>query len=238
MEAMDQTRLEELLTCPVCHDIFKDPQQLPCGHCLCGDCLRHLRDHASDAPVRCPDCRAGFQQNVSEQKSYTLSNIAEDFRLNKRRRVPALHNISFYNSPGHRHFSLLLTSDFFLQEKEAECVCCDCCPNRKASAVKTCLKCELSLCKEHVKEHLELRAFTGHPLVPPLSDLLDRKCPQHEDAVLRYYCSSSRRYICNICALEGKRLSVASEASAVLRRQLTVSSFSSLTPSDSDDVWR
>lgn len=226
MEAMDQTRLEELLTCPVCHDIFKDPQQLPCGHCLCVDCLRHLRDHASDTPVRCPDCRADFQQNVSEQKSYALANIAEDFRLNKRRRVPSLHNISLYNSCVTCSWSrtlLLLTPDFSLQEKEAECVHCDCCPNRKTLAVKTCLKCELSLCKEHVKEHLELRAFTGHPLVPPLSDLLDRKCPQHEDAVLRYYCSSSRRYICNICTLESKQLSMASEASIVLRRQLTVS---------------
>lgn len=122
-----------------------------------------------------------------------------------------------------KNTSLLLTPDFSLQEKEAECVHCDRCPNRRTPAVNTCLKCELSLCREHVKEHLELRAFTGHPLVPPLSDLRDRKCPQHEDAVLRYYCSSSRRYICNICALESTQLSMASEASIVLRRQLTVS---------------
>ncbi|XP_017276421.1 E3 ubiquitin-protein ligase TRIM11-like [Kryptolebias marmoratus] len=192
MEDKEQTRLEELLTCPVCHDIFKDPQQLPCGHCMCTGCLRNLRDHSSDAPFRCPDCRADFEQDVLEQKSYALASIAEDFRLNKTRR-----------------------------EKEAECVYCDCCQERTTPAVKTCLKCELSLCKEHVKDHLELRAFTGHPLVQPLSDLRERKCPQHEDAVLRYYCSSSRRYICNICALESKQLNVASEASTVLRRQLT-----------------
>lgn len=86
-----------------------------------------------------------------------------------------------------------------------------------------CLKCEVALCKEHVKDHLELPVFTGHPLVNPLGDLLKRKCPEHEDEVLRYYCNSSRRYICNVCALETKQHTLATEASTVLRRQLTVS---------------
>lgn len=228
MEDSEQTRLEELLTCPVCHDIYKDPQHLPCGHCLCMDCLRNLRDHSSDAPLRCPDCRADFQQVVVEHKNYALANIAEDFRLTKRRRVPAYFPfyicLSLLPVSAQTHF-LLLICDLSLQEKEAEHVYCDCCLEKKTLAVKTCLKCELSLCKEHLKDHLELRVFTGHPLVQPLSDLLERKCPQHKDEVLRYYCSSSRRYICNICSLESKQLSVASEASIVLRRQLTVSWF-------------
>lgn len=79
------------------------------------------------------------------------------------------------------------------------------------------------MCKEHVRNHLELPAFTGHPLVGPLSDLAERKCAQHEDEVLRYYCNSSRRYICNICALDSKHLRMDSEKSSVLQRQLTVS---------------
>ncbi|XP_072219820.1 E3 ubiquitin/ISG15 ligase TRIM25-like [Leuresthes tenuis] len=190
MEDSDQTRLEEMLMCPVCQDIFKDPRQLPCGHSMCMSCLENLLDH-SDTPFRCPDCRATFGQVISVQKSYALSNIAEDYRLNKTR-----------------------------TEKQTKCVYCDCCPERKILAVKTCLKCEVSLCKGHVKDHLELPVFTGHPLVAPLNDLLDRKCPQHKDEVLRYYCNSSRRYICNICALESKQLSGATEASTLLRRQL------------------
>lgn len=99
---------------------------------------------------------------------------------------------------------------------------CDCCLEGKILAVKTCLKCEVSLCKEHVKTHLELPVFTGHPLVGPLCDLPKRKCPQHEDEVLRYYCNTSRSYICNLCALESKQHNLATEASTVLRRQLTV----------------
>uniref|UniRef100_A0A1A7X4N7 E3 ubiquitin/ISG15 ligase TRIM25-like n=2 Tax=Iconisemion striatum TaxID=60296 RepID=A0A1A7X4N7_9TELE len=192
MEETEQSRLEELLTCPVCQDIFKDPQQLPCGHSLCGNCLKSLVDHSSHSYIRCPDCRADFIQMFEAQKSYALANIAEDFRLTKKRR-----------------------------DKEAKCVYCDCCPERKTLAFKTCLKCEVSLCQEHIRDHLELPVFTGHPLVTPLNDLQERRCPQHKDAVLRYYCSSSRRYICNICALEGKQMNAASDTSNVLRRQLT-----------------
>ncbi|MEQ2173513.1 hypothetical protein GOODEAATRI_032881 [Goodea atripinnis] len=188
-------------------DVFKDPSQLPCGHSMCADCLTNLLGHSTDVPFRCPDCRADFGQVVQSQKSYTLASIAEDFRLSKRRR-----------------------------DKQAECVYCDCCPEIKTPAFKTCLKCEVSLCREHVKDHLELRVFTGHPLVEPLSDLLERKCPQHQDEVLRYYCSSSRRYICNICALESKQLNAASDASTVMRRQLTVSAASLLTISHGRDV--
>lgn len=192
MEGAERTKLEEMLKCPVCQDIFKDPRQLPCGHSMCMGCLENMLDHTSDMPFRCPDCRVFFGRVIGVQKSYTLSNIAEDIRMNRMR-----------------------------EDERTKSVYCDCCPERKTLAYKTCLKCEVSLCKEHVKDHLELPVFTGHPLVKPLCDLLDRKCPQHEDEVLRYYCNASRRYICNVCALENKKHNLATEASNVLRRQLT-----------------
>ncbi|XP_034557925.1 nuclear factor 7, ovary-like isoform X2 [Notolabrus celidotus] len=187
----NKTKLEEMLTCPICQDIFKDPRLLPCGHSMCMVCLEGMVDHSSVLPFRCPDCRGYFGQVVGVQKSYTLSGIAEDFRVNKKR-----------------------------EDERTKSVYCDFCLDDKTLANKTCLKCEVSMCEEHVKSHQELQVFTGHALVNPLSDLLERKCPQHEDQVLRYYCSTSRRYICNICALESKQLNQATEASNVLRRQL------------------
>ncbi|XP_019112785.1 E3 ubiquitin/ISG15 ligase TRIM25 isoform X3 [Larimichthys crocea] len=192
MEGTEKTKLEEMLTCPVCQDIFKDPRQLPCGHSMCMSCLENMMDHTSDMPFRCPDCRGYFGHTIAVQKSYALANIAEDFRVNRRSR-----------------------------DEQKKHVYCDCCLEKKTLAMKMCLKCEVALCKEHVKDHLELPVFTGHPLVNPLGDLLKRKCPEHEDEVLRYYCNSSRRYICNVCALETKQHTLATEASTVLRRQLT-----------------
>uniref|UniRef100_UPI003AAB378E E3 ubiquitin/ISG15 ligase TRIM25-like isoform X1 n=1 Tax=Centroberyx gerrardi TaxID=166262 RepID=UPI003AAB378E len=192
MASQEKTPLEVLLTCPVCQDIFKEPRQLPCGHSMCMVCLEGMIDHSSEIPFRCPDCRAFFGRIFGVQKSYALANIAEDYKENWRRRV-----------------------------KQRESVYCDCCPEKTTLAEKTCLKCEVSLCKEHVKGHLELPVFTGHPLVKPLADLQKRKCPQHEDEVLKYYCNTSRRYICNLCALESKQLNLAAESSSILGRKLT-----------------
>ncbi|XP_044076089.1 E3 ubiquitin/ISG15 ligase TRIM25-like isoform X2 [Siniperca chuatsi] len=192
MEETEKTKLEEMLTCPVCRDIFKDPRQLPCGHSMCMGCLENMMDHSLDTPFPCPVCREYFGQIIRIQKSYALASIAEDFKVNKRRK-----------------------------DELTKSVYCDFCPEKKTLAFKTCLKCEVLLCKEHAKDHLELPVFTGHPLVRPLSDLLERRCPQHDDEVLRYYCNTSRRYICNVCALESKRDNLATEASNVLRRQLT-----------------
>lgn len=79
----DKEKLEEMLTCSVCRDIFNDPRQLPCGHSMCMGCLENLRDHSTDMPFRCPDCREYFGLIIGVQKSYTLTNIAHDFRRRK-----------------------------------------------------------------------------------------------------------------------------------------------------------
>lgn len=192
MDAGEKSPLEVLLTCPVCRDIFTDPRQLPCGHSICMVCLNSLVQHSTEIPFRCPDCRCYFGKIVEVQKSYALASIVEDYRESKKAKA-----------------------------KQTQSVGCDCCPERKQPAVKTCLKCEVSLCKEHVRDHVELPVFTCHPLVSPLADLPDRKCPRHDDEVLRYYCSASRRYVCNVCDLETKRMNLATEASGVLARRLT-----------------
>ncbi|XP_029382292.1 E3 ubiquitin/ISG15 ligase TRIM25 [Echeneis naucrates] len=70
-------------------------------------------------------------------------------------------------------------------------------------AVKTCLKCEVSMCQEHVKPHLELPAFCEHPLTEPINDFWKRKCPEH-DEIYRYYCMDDKVCVCNACTIEGE----------------------------------
>lgn len=101
--------------------------------------------------------------------------------------------------------------------KQDESVPCDCCQNKEL-AVKTCLKCEVSLCEEHIKIHYECPAYTGHPLVNPLRDPVNRKCPKHE--VLKNYCSLSGSYVCNLCAVDKRDTNLAVEASSALGRKL------------------
>ncbi|XP_035655411.1 E3 ubiquitin/ISG15 ligase TRIM25-like isoform X1 [Oncorhynchus keta] len=94
-------------------------------------------------------------------------------------------------------------------QEEQGVVACDCCPpvgdgdqSGNAAAVKTCLRCEVSLCAEHLKPHLERPAFKTHLLVEPLGDLSHRRCPAHEE-MFRYYCADERVYVCADCLMEG-----------------------------------
>ncbi|XP_047446618.1 E3 ubiquitin-protein ligase TRIM11 [Mugil cephalus] len=92
------------------------------------------------------------------------------------------------------------------QEEHGE-VLCDCCPPKAEEgqtpvAVKTCLKCEVSLCVQHLQPHLERPAFRKHLLVDPLGDLSQRRCPTHTE-IFRYYCADERVYVCADCLLEG-----------------------------------
>ncbi|XP_063043361.1 tripartite motif-containing protein 16 [Engraulis encrasicolus] len=70
-------------------------------------------------------------------------------------------------------------------------------------AVRTCLKCEVSMCAEHLRPHLELPAFRDHLLVEPHRAPGRphpglRRCPQH-GLPLRHYCQKDRMCLCGAC---------------------------------------
>ncbi|XP_029380549.1 E3 ubiquitin-protein ligase TRIM11 [Echeneis naucrates] len=95
------------------------------------------------------------------------------------------------------------------QEEHGE-VLCDCCSpkaeeGQPSLAVKTCLRCEVSLCAEHLQPHLERPVFSSHLLVEPLGDLSKRRCPTHTE-IFRYYCADERVYVCSDCLLEGSHV--------------------------------
>lgn len=109
---------------------------------------------------------------------------------------------------------------------QGECdrnVYCDCCPDKENLAVKTCMKCEVSLCNEHLKHHLERPAFADHPLVKPLLEILKRKCPVHKDEVARHYCNKSGSYVCNLCTMESNQQNVSKLVSSIIQTRLSVS---------------
>ncbi|KAL4657210.1 tripartite motif-containing protein 7-like [Arapaima gigas] len=97
------------------------------------------------------------------------------------------------------HFQCSLCQD------EGGPVPCDVCSSQEKVAVKTCLRCEVSLCDEHLQPHLERPAFCSHLLVQPLSDLSARRCPKHQE-MLRYYCMEERAFTCADCVLEGRHV--------------------------------
>lgn len=116
-----------------------------------------------------------------------------------------------------------IADDFRESQKseEKEIVFCDCCLEMTEPAIKSCLRCQMSLCKEHLQPHLEYQVLHDHPLVTPLGNLRGMRCVLHEFEALKYYCSSSKTYVCNICALEKKQRNLAEESSKILEKKLT-----------------
>uniref|UniRef100_A0A3Q4BY14 E3 ubiquitin/ISG15 ligase TRIM25-like n=1 Tax=Mola mola TaxID=94237 RepID=A0A3Q4BY14_MOLML len=172
--------LQEELTCPVCLDLYRNPYLLPCGHNFCKNCLDHLKQQAERGRFRCPECRNSHKYSINFQKNFKLANISDDYL--RQRRFPAA--------------SVSKEDD----DKERASACASAAVLRYA--VKTCLKCEVSMCQEHVKPHLELSVFREHPLTDPVNDLGKRKCPDHEE-MYRYYCMDDKVYVCNACTIEG-----------------------------------
>ncbi|KAL6118375.1 uncharacterized protein ACO6RY_03186 [Pungitius sinensis] len=217
--------LQDELTCPVCLDLYRDPHLLPCGHNFCKICLDRLKRQADRGRLRCPECRDSHRCGTNFQKNFKLSNIADDYR--RRRRATAVapksrepaSPCSLSVQPARRPCAV--PCDYCPSAAAAEAsgvsvvadgssaaaVSQEGGVQREAAAastfaVKTCLKCEVSMCQEHVRAHLELPAFREHPLTEPMNDLWKRKCPDH-DEIYRYYCLDDKMCVCNACNIEG-----------------------------------
>uniref|UniRef100_A0A671XWG1 Tripartite motif containing 35-13 n=1 Tax=Sparus aurata TaxID=8175 RepID=A0A671XWG1_SPAAU len=74
------------LSCPVCHDIFKDPVVLSCSHSFCKDCLQKWwRDKQTH---ECPDCKE--ISSVSDPpRNLALKNLCETFLHERDQRASA-----------------------------------------------------------------------------------------------------------------------------------------------------
>ncbi|XP_007574010.1 E3 ubiquitin/ISG15 ligase TRIM25 [Poecilia formosa] len=217
--------LQDELTCPVCLDVYRDPRLLPCGHNFCKICLDRLRRQAERGHVRCPECRENHQSGTNFQKNFKLANIADDY-LRRRRAMTAAASALKSQEPLSFSAAQLAKTIFAVQcdycpaaaagasgfssfgDKSSTSACLSQEGKDKQDAasstlaVKTCLKCEVSMCQEHLKPHLELPAFREHVLADPMLDFWKRKCLDH-DEVYRYYCMDDKMCVCNACTIEG-----------------------------------
>lgn len=87
--------------------------------------------------------------------------------------------------------------------KELGVVLCDMCPdNDRKPAQKTCMKCEIAMCGEHLRPHLTTPVLLQtHPLTEPVALGATTKCPQH-GKLLEYYCLDDLTCVCVSCAIE------------------------------------
>nr|XP_046250907.1 E3 ubiquitin/ISG15 ligase TRIM25 [Scatophagus argus] len=90
-----------------------------------------------------------------------------------------------------------------LESKNASPVPCHYCPESGYQcAVKTCLVCGASMCKEHLRPHLDSPVFQNHTLVPPVEDISAWRCQDHQE-INRIFCRQCGVCVCTVCTVIG-----------------------------------
>ena len=65
--------MDDIASCPVCRDLYYEPQTLHCGHSLCIECSEAIRKQAKSRYIACPECKS-----VSDaHPNYALARVVE-----------------------------------------------------------------------------------------------------------------------------------------------------------------
>ncbi|KAJ3586297.1 hypothetical protein NHX12_012697 [Muraenolepis orangiensis] len=180
------------LSCPICLQFFSNPVVLPCGHNYCMACINQTSAngacsvHGENDKValpRCPECRKEFRGVDSLARNFKLSGIVEGYR------------VAMTTTEEEGNWSSVTAVP-------ALNVVCDNCIEGDVRAVKTCLRCEVSLCERHLHRHNEKESFRAHVLVEPQKEPVPRACVLHRGC-LEYFCSTDMMLLCANCLLEG-----------------------------------
>ncbi|XP_060702313.1 E3 ubiquitin/ISG15 ligase TRIM25-like [Hemiscyllium ocellatum] len=103
-----------------------------------------------------------------------------------------------------RNFKLAsIIEKYNVQNTSTHSLLCNYCPSHPRPAVKTCLKCEASMCLEHLRHHTESTVFKSHLLVDPTADVSQWKCTEHQE-LLKIYCKEDKVCVCTLCTVFGK----------------------------------
>lgn len=182
MSLKPEEQLAHELSCPICLQLYCDPVVLPCGHNYCRACICKTVDtteKSSKILPRCPECREEYHGVETLQRNFKLSGIVEGYRA---------------TAP-----QLVLETETQLERVK---IFCDHCIDDQSLAVKTCLKCEVSLCSRHFQKHQEKESFRTHTIVEPQTELWTKGCVVHHRP-LEFFCSSDMATLCTTCLIEG-----------------------------------
>ncbi|XP_066445282.1 uncharacterized protein [Eleutherodactylus coqui] len=187
---MASAAVRDKLLCSICLSTYTDPVMLRCGHNFCRVCIHRVLDTQDEAGV------------------YSCPECREESQERPAlMRCLALCNIME---------NLLITPP---TQTEAE-IFCTYCVDSPVPAAKSCLLCEASLCKKHLRVHSK---SAEHVLCEPSANLEDRKCSVHKK-ILEYYCTEDAACICVTCSLAGEhrghRVEMLDEASEKKKERL------------------
>ena len=179
---MDTVKINSLLECGMCLDIFDDPRNLPCGHTFCFKCIKKSVDTDKDKQPFCALCRASW--SVPDEG---LQGLMKNFVLN-----------SFVNSIGQQFDTVI------------KCALVDD-GDEHGTAEYFCIDCWDPLCADCSKMHKKSKVTKTHD-IKKMVDVTDAdvqqhrqkeeaKCLKHNEKVLEYYCNDCKCAVCVTCRM-------------------------------------
>ena len=136
--------LEQLVTCPICEEIYTDPIALPCLHTLCKLCVDTIREKSKDKNgINCPCCRKHSKIRLL-QKDFKTQNLVD-------------HYNSVTDSRADNQFIKLA---------------CGLCSVRPIGW--KCLQCQEYLCKGCKTSHAKIRQLSDHVCVSIATFVADK----------------------------------------------------------------
>ncbi|XP_070174151.1 myosin heavy chain, embryonic smooth muscle isoform-like [Littorina saxatilis] len=168
------------MECSVCHEHFKEPKVIPCGHMLCRHCLLSWLQSPNEA--LCPLCRCPMIDEKNRKSANSLADIADDFLTD-------------------RAMSALVEAHRLLSEQHVCCVC------DNVAAVSICMDCRDMFCQQCTKLHKKQAATKLHN-TEKLTSLTEEKlaanyrqaCAVHSDKLPEVFCPAHKVSVCLRCA--------------------------------------
>ncbi|XP_050982134.1 uncharacterized protein LOC127175231 isoform X2 [Labeo rohita] len=193
---MEEARILQEFTCPVCQDLLKDPVAIPCGHSYCKSCITSCWDREDQKRVySCPQCKQTFSPRPALAKITVVAEVVEKLKKTK------------------------LSSDCYAGAGDVQC---DICTGRKYKAVKSCLLCLNSYCQNHLEQHEIFFKGKRHSLIDATGRLQEMICQKHEK-ILEVFCRTDQKCICLLCTMdEHKNHNTVSAAAQMTETQHTL----------------
>lgn len=170
--------IEELLTCSLCLDLFKEPKTLRCLHSYCVECLRKLTQNKEDKPITCPLCRDETvipDEGIEDiPTNFFIKNMLDVVELKSKIENPQCSNCE--------------------EGLPAQCRCMDC----EEFFCETCLAAH-----QRLKANVEHKILDLKKLLLPNSSKEFHpamKCMKHQE-VCKFYCQTCDVLVCRDCTV-------------------------------------